>query len=51
LLRKLEQDPYLWFLPLRAITGADPVPPEQRGNVDRMTEAWLRWGKEQGHQW
>lgn len=33
-----------WFWALEAITGEDPVPAEDRGYVDRMTRAWLRWG-------
>lgn len=48
LLRELERKPDHWFWALTAITGADPVRPEDRGNVRKMAEAWLRWGKEQG---
>jgi hypothetical protein len=35
-----------WFWALRAITGENPVRPEDRGNVRRMTEAWLEWARE-----
>ena len=35
----------------RRVTGIDPVPPADRGNIDRAAEAWLRWGKEQGMAW
>ena len=35
-----------WFWALKSITGEDPVSPEQRGDVNEMTQAWLRWGKE-----
>lgn len=38
-----------WFWALKAITGEDPVSPEQRGRIKEMTEAWLRWGREKGY--
>ena len=38
-----------WFSTLRAITGADPVPPQDRGNVPRMISAWLSWGERSGY--
>jgi hypothetical protein len=51
LLRELENRTGHWHRALRRITGADPVPPADRGNINKATEAWLRWGKEQGYQW
>lgn len=51
LLRELERKPDHWFWALTAITGADPVSPEDRGRLKKMAEAWLRWGKEQGLTW
>jgi hypothetical protein len=51
LLRDLAKEPEHWFAALRAITGAQPVPPEDRGRVDRMAEAWLRWANEHGYRW
>ncbi len=51
LLRELECRPDHWFWALTAITGADPVKPEDRGKLRKMTKAWLRWGKEQGLTW
>jgi len=38
-----------WFWALRAITGENPVRPEDRGNVRRMTEAWLEWAHERDY--
>ncbi len=32
-----------WFWALKAIAGVDPVPPEVRGDMARMTHAWLEW--------
>jgi len=51
LLRDLEANSTHWFRALREITGADPIPSAAAGNVSQMTEAWLRWAKEHGHQW
>lgn len=51
LLRELEQKPTHWFEALKAITGANPIQPEQRGRTKQMAEAWLKWGREQGYEW
>ncbi len=40
-----------WHRALRRITGIDPVPAMDRGDIEKTGEAWLRWGKEQGYQW
>jgi hypothetical protein len=51
LLRELEKGTGHWHRALRRITGADPVPPEDRGNIAKAAEDWLRWGREQGYKW
>ncbi len=51
LLRDLEVNRRHWFAALTVLTGADPVPEGDAGKVAAMREAWLRWGKEQGHRW
>jgi hypothetical protein len=51
LLAELQREPNHWFAALMALTGANPVPPEDRGRLDRMTTAWLRWGRENGYRW
>jgi hypothetical protein len=51
LLRDLNINRRHWFVALSAITGADPVSEEGAGNIPRMTEAWLHWGKENGYRW
>lgn len=51
LLAELDREPDHWFWALKAITGADPLPPDGRGRVGEMTQAWLRWGREQGYRW
>jgi hypothetical protein len=51
ILRELAQQPRQWFWALQAISGANPVPAEQRGNVPAMTKAWLDWGRSHGFTW
>ncbi len=51
MLRDLEQGPRLWVWALPRITGQNPVPPADGGNIRKMSEAWLRWGRETGRQW
>jgi hypothetical protein len=51
LLRELENRTGHWHRALRRITAADPVPPADRGNIEKVSEAWLRWGKEHGYAW
>ena len=51
LLRELERQPDHWFWALKAITAADPVPPDDRGKLAEMTAAWVRWGRDQGYSW
>jgi hypothetical protein len=51
LLRELAKGTGPWHRALRRVTGTDPVPPADRGDVDRAAEAWLRWGKERGYTW
>jgi hypothetical protein len=51
MLRDLEEGPRLWVWALPEITGADPVSPGDGGNIAKMSEAWLSWGREHGYQW
>ena len=48
ILHDLEETRSHWFWALRAITGENPVPKEERGRVDRMAERWLDWGRSKG---
>ncbi len=50
LLQRLATRPDHWFVALSAITGARPVPPESRGRVKEMVQAWLDWGSQQGYE-
>lgn len=51
MLRDLEKKPRLWVWALPEIIGADPVPVADRGNIAKMSEAWLRWARTNGYQW
>ena len=51
MLRDLEERPRLWVWALPQITGENPVPASDRENFRKMSEAWLRWGKENGYRW
>ena len=51
MLRDLQERPPLWVWALPRITGADPVPGSDRGNIAKVSEAWLHWGREHGYQW
>lgn len=47
---ELEDEPDYWFAALRAIfesggQNIDPVNAADRGNLPRMSEAWLRWAR------
>lgn len=50
ILEDLRREPDHWFMALVRITGVSPVPPEARGQIDRMAEAWLEWGREHGYE-
>jgi hypothetical protein len=45
LLADLETNCRHWFTALTAIAGADPVPAEDAGDIVKMQQAWLRWGR------
>ena len=47
--KELAEKPGHWFWALRSITGEDPVPLADAGNVRRMAGAWLDWGRAHGY--
>ena len=49
LLAALRDEPNHWFWALRIITGENPAPPECRGKVAAMRDAWLAWGRDNGY--
>lgn len=48
ILESLWLEPDHWFHALYSITGENPVPPEDRGDIQAMTQAWLDWGRSRG---
>jgi hypothetical protein len=50
MLRDLAKGPQLWVWALPEITGVNPVSPGDGGKIAKMSEAWLRWGREHGYQ-
>lgn len=48
ILAQLEGEEAHWFEALHAITGANPVPDEDRGVYAKMAQAWLAWGRDNG---
>jgi len=49
MLRDLEEKPRLWVWAFPDITGVDPVSVSDRGNIAKMSEAWVRWGRANGY--
>jgi len=49
ILRELQRRLDHWFWALKSITGEDPVAPEDAGDIERMKEAWLRFGQERSY--
>ena len=48
ILMELQREPDQWFWALEAITEEDPVPPEAKGKVALMAQAWIALGQERG---
>jgi hypothetical protein len=51
MLRDLEKEPHLWVWALPEITGVNPAPDVPAGNITKLSEAWVRWGREHGYKW
>ena len=49
ILQELQKRPDHWFPALHTITGANPVPEVAQGNLTKMTDAWLYWGRQNGY--
>jgi hypothetical protein len=48
ILEELKGEPDQWFWALEAITEENPVPTDALGNVRRMAQAWIEWGRSRG---
>ena len=49
ILDDLQRNGGWWYPALRGITGNNPVPESARGNILLIDQAWLEWGRENGH--
>ena len=49
ILERMREERGHWFFALRAITGADPVDPADRGKIAVMQDSWLEWGEVNGY--
>ncbi len=47
--REVQRGEDYWFWALKAITGDDPVPEEDRGRITVMKRHWVRWANEHGY--
>jgi hypothetical protein len=50
IVEELKKEPDHWFWALYCLTGGvDPVPPTERGDIEAMSAAWLKWASENGY--
>ena len=49
ILVELQKETDHWFWALEAITGENPVPKEDAGDVEASARAWIAWGKKNGY--
>lgn len=49
ILKELKDRPAQWFIALTKITGENPILHDDRGDMRRMVDAWLNWGREREH--
>lgn len=49
ILQELLHRPNHWFWALKAISRCDPVNEEDRGRIEAMRAAWLKWGEDKGY--
>lgn len=54
ILRQLEiegDNPDHWFWALNYLTNTNPVPLAERGDMKKMSAAWIRWGQRNRNAW
>lgn len=49
ILKELENEPDHWFWALEAITGENPVSKNDAGDIQASANAWIQWGRKNGH--
>jgi hypothetical protein len=50
ILKRIQYRPWFWFTLLKELTNppTDPVEPHMRGDMKKMSEAWVSWGERHG---
>lgn len=48
ILEELKREPDHWFYALEVITDESPVPADAQGDMRRIADAWLAWGRQHG---
>lgn len=48
ILKELRNQTDHWFWALEAITGQNPVPSEDAGDMEASAKAWIAWGEKNG---
>jgi len=48
ILQDLKKERRHWFVALNIITKDDPVSDKEFGSIEKMRQAWLRWGEQKG---
>lgn len=46
ILQRMKHQPGFWFGTLATLTHAQPIEPSMQGDMQQMTDAWIKWGHE-----
>lgn len=46
---ELMKEPYHWYWALQCITGEDPSQAGEEGDLQKLRERWLQWGRSKGY--
>lgn len=49
ILEDLRREPGFWIWALEEMTGENPVPAQDEGDLTAMARAWVEWGAARGH--
>ena len=50
ILNDLIREPHHWFVALDELTGESPeLREEDRGSIEALSNAWVKWGKAKGY--
>jgi hypothetical protein len=49
ILEDMKKDHNWWFWALEEITREDPTTEDMHGDLNKLTHAWLKWGRKKGY--